>query len=206
MFPGMHAERDPGEPTAPRDALLAVDVQNDFLPGGRLAVPDGTAVVAPLNAWLAAFAARGCTTVASRDWHPPDHCSFQARGGPWPSHCVAGSDGAAFAAALHLPEHCLVVSKGTDAGAEAYSAFAGTGLAARLAAAGVRRLWIGGLATDYCVLETVRDAFGQGLQVIVLTDAVRGVDVAAGDSARALAEMRSAGATLRAGRPPERGS
>ena len=200
----MDAERDGGEPSAPRDALVVVDVQRDFLPGGPLAVPDGTAVIGPLNAWLATFAARGCTAVASRDWHPPDHCSFEGRGGPWPAHCVAGSDGAAFATGLRLPADSLVVSKGTEAGTEAYSAFSGTELAPRLAAAGVRRLWIGGLATDYCVLATVRDALAQGFEVIVLTDAVRGVDVVAGASARALDAMRSAGATLRAGGPPER--
>jgi nicotinamidase/pyrazinamidase len=190
-------------PSAPEDALIAVDVQNDFLPGGRLAVPDGDAVVAPLNDWLGSFAARRCLTVASRDWHPPDHCSFATRGGPWPVHCVAGTAGAAFAAALQLPARCLIIDKGTRPGAEAYSAFSGTALAARLTAAGVRRLWVGGLATDYCVAATARDALRLGFDVVVLTDAVRGVDAAPGDSARALAALAAEGATLRAGRPPE---
>jgi nicotinamidase/pyrazinamidase len=190
-------------PGPPDDALIAVDVQNDFVPGGRLAVPDGGAVIAPLNAWLGAFASAGCMTLASRDWHPPDHCSFVARGGPWPAHCVAGSDGAAFATGLALPARCRVVDKGTRADEEAYSAFSGTGLAATLAAAGVRRLWVGGLATDYCVAATVHDALEHGFEVVVLIDAVRGVDVAHGDSARALAAMRAAGATLFAGSPPE---
>ncbi|MBS0393790.1 MAG: isochorismatase family protein [Proteobacteria bacterium] len=191
----------PGGPSAPADALIAVDVQNDFLPGGSLAVPGGGEVLAPLNAWLAAFAARGCATLASRDWHPPDHCSFRARGGPWPAHCVAGTDGAAFAPGLVLPHGCEVVDKGTHAGAEAYSAFDGTGLAQRLRARGVRRLWIGGLATDYCVLATARGALAAGLAVVVLTDAVRAVEVAPGDGARALAALAAEGATLRAGRP-----
>jgi nicotinamidase/pyrazinamidase len=194
------------EPGAPGDALIVVDVQNDFLPGGRLAVPDGAAVVAPLNAWLRRFATAGCTTVASRDWHPPDHCSFATRGGPWPVHCVAGTDGAALAAGLELPDRCLIVDKGTRPAEEAYSAFSGTALAARLAAAGVRRLWVGGLATDYCVAATVRDALKHGLEVVVLTDAVRGVDLEPGDSARTLAELRAEGATLRAGGPREQTS
>jgi nicotinamidase/pyrazinamidase len=186
------------------DALIAVDVQNDFLPGGSLAVPDGDAVIAPLNAWLDAFAAQGCLTVASRDWHPPDHCSFTARGGPWPVHCVAGSRGAGFAPGLRLPPRTLVLDKAVSKEAEAYSAFTGTALAARLAAAGVRRLWIGGLATDYCVHATARDALGAGLEVVVLTDAVRGVDLRPGDAARALASLATEGATLLAGGPAER--
>ncbi len=190
-------------PRPPGDALIAVDVQRDFLPGGRLAVPGGDAVIAPLNAWLEAFAAAGCVTVASRDWHPPDHCSFASRGGPWPEHCVAGTAGAAFAAGLRLPGTCIVVDKGARADTEAYSAFADATLAPRLAAAGVRRLWVGGLATDYCVAATVRDALGHGFEVVVLTDAVRGVEVAPGDSARALAAMRAGGARLLGGGPAE---
>jgi len=199
----MNATPDAHAPHAPADALLVVDVQNDFLPGGRLAVPAGDAVVAPLNAWLRTFAARGCVTAASRDWHPADHCSFASRGGPWPVHCVAGSTGAAFAPGLELPPRCLIIDKGTSPGTEAYSAFSGTALAGRLAASGVRRLWVGGLATDYCVAATARDALQHGLAVVVLTDAVRAVDVAPGDGARALAALAAAGATLRGGGPPE---
>jgi nicotinamidase/pyrazinamidase len=199
----MNATPGPGRPCAPVDALLAVDVQNDFLPGGALGVRDGDAVLAPLNAWLRAFAAQGCLTAASRDWHPQGHCSFTSRGGPWPVHCVAGSAGAAFAPGLALPGDCLVVDKGTRADAEAYSAFSGTPLARQLAARGVRRLWIGGLATDYCVAATARDALALGLEVVVLTDAVRAVDVAPGDGARALAALATEGATLRAGGPQE---
>jgi nicotinamidase-related amidase len=199
----MNATLDAHEPRAPADALIAVDVQNDFLPGGRLAVPAGDAVIAPLNAWLRAFAARNCMTAASRDWHPADHCSFASRGGPWPAHCVANTAGAAFAPGLELPQRCLIIDKGTTAGEEAYSAFSGTALADRLAAAGVRRLWVGGLATDYCVAATARDALRHGLAVVVLTDAVRAVDVAPGDGARALAALAAEGATLRGGGPPE---
>jgi len=199
----MSAPPAPDLPHAPEDALLVVDVQNDFLPGGRLGVPDGDAVVAPLNAWLRAFAARGCVTAASRDWHPPRHCSFASQGGPWPEHCVAGTPGAAFAAGLALPGGCRVIDKGTRAEREAYSAFEGTSLATDLAATGVRRLWIGGLATDYCVAATARDALALGLEVVLLTGAVRAVDVAPGDGTRALAALAAGGATLRAAGPPE---
>ena len=199
----MNTTPAPGSPHAPEDALIAVDVQNDFLPGGRLGVSGGDAVVAPLNAWLHAFAARGCLTAASRDWHPPQHCSFASQGGPWPAHGVAGTGGAAFAAGLELPRGCRVVDKGTRADREAYSAFSGTALATDLAAAGVRRLWIGGLATDYCVAATARDALALGLEVVVLTDAVRAVDVAPGDGGRALAALAAEGVTLRAAGPPE---
>jgi len=199
----MNRAADALQPRAPADALIAVDVQNDFLPGGALAVPGGEAVVQPLNAWLADFAGHGCATFASRDWHPADHCSFAARGGPWPVHCVAGTRGAAFAAGLRLPAGCVVVDKGTHADREAYSAFAGTALAAELAAVGARRLWIGGLATDYCVAATARDALALGLAVVVLIDAVRAVEVTAGDGARALAALAADGATLRAGGPRE---
>lgn len=178
------------------DALIIVDVQNDFLPGGRLAVPAGDEVVAPLNACIGRFAAAGLTVVASRDWHPAGHCSFVARGGPWPPHCVAGTPGAAFAPGLALPGEAWIVSKAMTEVADAYSAFAGTELDARLRAAGVGRLVVGGLATDYCVLNTVLDALGLGYRVAVLEDAIRAVNVAPGDGEAALARMRSAGARV----------
>ncbi len=176
------------------DALVVVDVQVDFLPGGSLAVPHGDEVVPVLNRWLAAAAARGLPVFATRDWHPPDHCSFRAQGGPWPPHCVAGSAGAAFAPGLRLPPGATVVSKATGPDRDAYSGFEGTDLDARLRAAGARRLLVGGLATDYCVLATVRDARRLGLEVLLLADAVRAVEVRPGDGARALEEMRRAGA------------
>lgn len=179
-----------------QDALVVVDVQNDFLPGGALGVPHGDEVIAPLNAVLRAFAAAGRPIFATRDWHPANHCSFQARGGPWPPHCVAGTPGAAFAAALELPAAAVVVSKADTPERDAYSGFAGTDLGERLSALGVRRIVIGGLATDYCVLNTALDASAAGFQVVVLEDAVRAVDVAPGDGARALERMREAGAAL----------
>lgn len=178
----------------PGDALLIVDLQNDFLPGGSLAVADGDRVVAPIQGWVARFAAAGAPIFATRDWHPEDHCSFRAAGGPWPPHCVAGTNGAAFAPGLALPAGAVVVAKATRRDADAYSGFAGTDLDRRLREAGARRLFVGGLATDYCVLNTVLDALRLGYAVVVLTACVRAVEVAAGDGERALAAMRAAGA------------
>ncbi|MBM5810700.1 MAG: isochorismatase family protein [Gammaproteobacteria bacterium] len=183
---------------APGDALLIVDVQQDFLPGGALAVAGGDAVVAPLNRCAAVFASHGLPVLATRDWHPPDHCSFAARGGPWPPHCVAGTPGAAFAAGLRLPAGAEIISKATGPDADAYSGFQGTELAARLRVHDVRRVLIGGLATDYCVRATALDALAAGFGVVVLADAVRAVDVQAGDGARALAELAARGAVIHA--------
>lgn len=180
----------------PGDALLVVDVQNDFLPGGSLAVPEGDAVVAPLNRAIAAFQEASLPIFASRDHHPPDHCSFRPRGGPWPVHCVAETRGAAFADALHLPAETLVVSKATTADLDAYSAFETTDLRERLRSAGVNRLFVGGLATDYCVKETVLDGLAAGFDVVVLMDAVRAVEIEPGDGDRAIEQMRAAGAVI----------
>ena len=178
----------------PGDALIVVDVQKDFLPGGALAVPEGDAVIAPLNIWIARFQATGLPVIATRDWHPPKHCSFREQGGPWPAHCVADTPGAAFADDLQLPEDAWIVSKATEASREAYSGFQGTDLAERLKAAGVRRLFVGGLATDYCVRNTVKDALANGFAVLLLIDAIRAVNVNPGDGDRAIAEMTAAGA------------
>lgn len=176
------------------DALLIVDVQTDFLPGGSLAVPQGDEVVAVLNGYLAAFRQAGLPVVATRDWHPSAHCSFQPQGGPWPAHCVAGSPGAGFAPQLQLPSDVVILSKATDPQRDAYSGFDGTALHDWLRQAGVKRLFVGGLATDYCVLSTVRDALRYGYQVVLLRDAIRAVDVHAGDGERAIAEMLQQGA------------
>lgn len=175
------------------DALLIVDVQNDFLPGGALAVPEGDRVIAPLNRAIELFQARGLPIFATRDWHPQNHCSFRDQGGPWPPHCIAGTAGAEFAADLKLPAFTAIVSKATTPEKDAYSGFEGTPLATQLAMYGVRRLFVGGLATDYCVLNTVKDAVSQGFEVVLLVDAVRAVDVHPGDGERALAGMRALG-------------
>lgn len=178
----------------PGDALLLVDVQRDFLPGGALGVPDGDAVIAPLNDYLARARRTGAAVVASRDWHPADHCSFHAQGGPWPSHCIAGTPGAELAPELRLPLQTRVVDKATRSDRDAYSAFQDTGLAQALKSRGIRRLAVGGLATDYCVLRTVLDALSAGFQVVVLEDAIRAVDVNPGDGEKAKEQMRRAGA------------
>lgn len=180
----------------PGDALLVVDLQNDFLPGGALGIAGGGATLPVANRLIATFAAGGLPVFLSRDWHPPDHCSFRDRGGPWPSHCVAGSPGAAFAAQLDVPADAGIVSKATDRDREAYSALDGTGLQSQLQQRAVTRLWLCGLATDYCVRATVLDARRAGLDVMVVEDGVCAVDARPGDGERALAEMQGAGATL----------
>lgn len=176
------------------DALLVIDVQNDFLPGGSLAVPQSDAVVPALNRCLALFVKKKLPVYASRDWHPADHCSFRLQGGPWPPHCVAGTRGAAFPANLALPPDAVIISKADTRERDAYSAFGGTDLDRRLKAAGVKRLFAGGLATDYCVLNTVKDVLALGYEVVLLTDALRAVDVTPGDGEHALAEMGRLGA------------
>ena len=178
------------------DALLIVDVQNDFLPGGSLAVPRGDAVIPPLNRAIERFRHAGLPVYATRDWHPADHCSFREQGGPWPAHCVAGTPGAEITDRLELPSDAQIIDKATTADRDAYSGFEGTDLAERLRDAGVRRLFVGGLATDYCVLNTVRDALAAGFEVLLLGDAVRAVDVNPGDGERALAEMQALGAKV----------
>lgn len=184
-----------------RTALMIVDVQNDFCPGGALAVPGGDAVVAPLNRAIKQFLTAGLPIIASRDWHPSTTSHFLPHGGPWPVHCVQHSDGAAFHPNLRLPASTLLLSKGMDAGSDGYSAFegvddAGTTLVHILKNLHVTRLCVGGLATDYCVKATVLDGLRQGLAVVVLRDAVAAVDIQPEDGSKALAEMKQAGAEI----------
>ena len=159
------------------DVLLIVDVQNDFLPGGSLAVPRGDEIIPVLNRYIEAFNAAGRPVFATRDWHPADHCSFKTQGGSWPSHCVSGTHGAAFVPALALPASAVIISKATERDRDAYSGFDGTELEAKLRQIGALRLFVGGLATDYCVVDTVRDARRLGFEVMLLTNAIRAVDV-----------------------------
>lgn len=176
------------------DALVAIDVQNDFYSGGSLEVPGGDEIVPVMNQYIDLFLTKGLPVFATRDWHPENHISFKEQGGPWPVHCVAGSKGAQFHPELHLPDSTVVISTATKAEREAYSGFEETGLNDRLKAAGIRRLLIGGLATDYCVLFTVKDALKNGYEVILLQDAVRAVEVQPGDGDKAIEEMTSLGA------------
>ncbi len=178
------------------DALLIIDVQRDFLSGGSLAVANGEQVIVPLKRCIGIFKRLGLPVFATRDWHPPDHCSFREQGGTWPMHCVAGTAGARFAPELELDASVELVSKGTLAHAEAYSGFGGTDLQRRLRERHVRRVFVGGLATDYCVLQTVLDARRCGLDVVVLEDAIAAVNVRADDSQRAIDLMRQQGAAF----------
>ena len=175
-------------------ALIVVDVQNDFCPGGALAVKDGDKIIPALNTLVEAFTASKLPVCFTRDWHPPDHCSFRENGGPWPSHCVRNSKGAEFHPDLRVPKNALVVSKATEPDKEAYSGFQGTDLSSTLKRMGVTELFVGGLATDYCVKNTVGDALEEGFLVNVLTDCVRGVNLKRTDSANALKWMKVRGA------------
>lgn len=176
------------------DGLLVVDVQYDFLEEGALAVPGSNRVLPVIKKYLHLFAAKSLLVVASRDWHPESHCSFAENGGPWPVHCVAGTSGAAFHKDLVYPENHLVVSKATDPTRDAYSAFDGTELGEILSDKGIKRLFICGLATDYCVLYSVKDAINNGFKVVVLNDGIAAVNVNEGDGDRAVEEMEKLGA------------
>jgi nicotinamidase/pyrazinamidase len=176
------------------DALIIVDVQNDFLPGGSLAVADGDKVVPVLNSYIDLFVRAGQPIYATRDWHPANHCSFAPYGGIWPPHCIGNSKGAEFAPALALPAGTVIVSKATTPEMDAYSGFESTDLDAQLRAQHIERVFVGGLATDYCVLNTVKDALAQGFEVVLLLDAIRAVDVRPGDGETAIDQMIERGA------------
>jgi nicotinamidase/pyrazinamidase len=176
------------------DALIVVDVQNDFLPGGALAVPQGDKVILSLNQYIALFLSQRLPIYASRDWHPANHCSFKAQGGPWPNHCVVGTPGAAFSFQLRLPPYTQIISKAITPEQDAYSAFLGTPLQQQLLSQGVKRLFIGGLATDYCVKSTITDALAAGFEVFILTDAIAGISTE--DSQQAIRQLLQKGAQL----------
>ena len=180
-------------------ALLIVDVQNDFCPGGALAVAEGDRVALVINLYIERFAVTGAPIYASRDWHPAQTSHFKACGGIWPVHCVQNTHGAEFHPALQLGAAVTIVSKGTATDVDSYSGFDavdenGTRLAALLRAGGIEKIYVGGLATDYCVKQTVLDGLKLGFDVVVLRDAIRGVDLSPGDSTRSLQEMQRAGA------------
>jgi len=182
------------DPLGLGDALVVVDVQNDFLPGGALAVPRGDEVVPVLNRYLAVAASHDVVIVATKDWHPPHHYSFVERGGPWPPHCIIDSYGAQLSDALRLPPSAMVITKGSHPDIDAYSGFDGTDLERRLRGRGVRRVFVGGLATDYCVKNTVIDALIRHFAVGLLVDAIRAVNAEPTDGTEAVAEMMRRGA------------
>ena len=177
-----------------QDALILVDLQNDFLPDGRLPVPSGDEVIPVANAYIEFFHHHGQPVFATRDWHPQDHCSFNTAGGPWPRHCMADTEGAGFAPGLKLTAEDCVISKGIAKDRDAYSGFEGTDLHINLQDLGIERLLIGGLALDVCVLNTVNDALDLGYRVFLLTDASRAVNVHRGDGDSAIESMLSRGA------------
>jgi nicotinamidase/pyrazinamidase len=178
-----------------KQALIVVDVQNDFCPGGTLAVPHGDEVVAPLNELIDEFLERGDPVYKSRDWHPPTTKHFQAYGGTWPVHCVQNTEGAEFHPAMRDDPRIKVISKGLG-DTDCYSAFDETDLGSELNKEGVEELVVGGLATDYCVKNTVLDALKRGYKVKAVEDAMRPVELQPGDGERAIEEMRAAGAEI----------
>lgn len=184
----------PGPRLCKGDALLLIDVQNDFLPGGSLEVPSGDEIIPVLNRYIEVFSKASLPVYASRDWHPPDHSSFRAQGGIWPPHCIAGSRGAEFSPKLTLPANAVIISKATNPNSDAYSDFDEPDLEQSLRQNGISRLFIGGLATDYCVLYTVRDALSHGYEVHLLLDGIRAINLKPGDGQRAIEEMTARGA------------
>ena len=179
----------------PKQALIVVDVQNDFCPGGTLAVPQGEEVIEPLNRQIDHFLERGAPVYKSRDWHIPKTKHFAAYGGSWPEHCIQNTKGAEFHPALRDDPRITVISKG-EGDTDGYSAFDHTDLASRLHQQGVEEVVVGGLATDYCVKHTVLDALKHGFKVKALEDAMRAVELQPGDGDRAIDEMRAAGAEI----------
>jgi len=176
------------------DALLITDMQKDFLPGGTLPVEGGDEIIPVLNAYERRFEDAKARIFASRDWHPINHVSFKTQGGPWPPHCVQGTEGAKFSPDLKLPAGVVVISKATNPEHESYSVFDGTSFAHELQMCETKRLFVGGLATDYCVLNTVLDASKLGIATVVLADATLGINVEPGDVNKAMAAMLKAGA------------
>ncbi|MFN2529114.1 MAG: isochorismatase family protein [Candidatus Baltobacteraceae bacterium] len=176
----------------PTDALVIVDPQNDFLPGGSLAVAGGNRIFEPINRLMPLFD----HVLATRDWHPKDHAYFECNGGIWPFHCLADSQGAEFSPLLDATHIDFVMSKGTDPHTDGYSAFAGTDFAEHLRTRGVKRLFVSGLATDYCVKMTAIEAKHHGFEAFVLTDAIAAVNIKPNDEAKALTDMQGHGVIL----------
>ena len=177
------------------DALLIADIQRDFLPGGALEIRGSGEILPILSTYILRFHTRRLPIFLTRDWHPPNHCSFRDQGGPWPVHCVAGTPGSLPPAGFETPASAVIIYKAIDPDREAYSAFYRTALDRHLRALGVRRLFIGGLATDYCVVHTATDALSLGYAVCLLLDGIKGVNVQPNDGLRAEQDMLRLGAT-----------
>lgn len=173
------------------DALLIIDVQKDFCPGGALAIENGDAIIPVLNNWISNAVNTGVAVYASRDWHPKGHVSFSEQGGPWPPHCIQDSDGARFHPTLELADSVIKVTKGVRFDQDQNSAFDQTGLAVELHKKGIKRLWVGGLAEDVCVLATALDGRKEGFDVMLIKDATLPVTPEGGE--KALKEMSGAG-------------
>jgi len=176
------------------DALIIVDVQIDFCPGGALPVPDGDRIVPAVNEYIEMFRIVGQPVFATRDWHPGNHISFKENGGIWPRHCVQNTEGAKFHPDLKLPPDAFIISKGERPELEAYSGFQGTLLDSLLKERGIKRVFICGLATDYCVKNTAIGALNLGYTTFILSDAIKGVDVNKGDSEKSIETMMRKGA------------
>jgi nicotinamidase/pyrazinamidase len=176
------------------DALLITDIQNDFLPGGELPIAGGDEIIPVLNGYARIFKDAKAHVFASKDWHPSNHCSFKQQGGSWPPHCVQDTKGAEFSPKLRLPKDAVVVFKATDPMRESYSVFDGTDFLNELKERNIQRLFVGGLATDYCVLNTVLDARKHGFETVVFMDAIRGINVKPGDVDQAVESMLKSGA------------
>ncbi len=177
-----------------KQALIVVDIQRDFCPGGALPVADGDKIIPAVNELIRAFEREGLPVFLTRDWHPKNHISFKAYGGVWPPHCVRNTPGASFHPLLAVPSTAEVIDKGTLRTDDTYSNFQGTDLAQRLHSLQVKRIYVVGLATDYCVMNTVVDGVARGFETYVITDCVRGVNVKPTDSATAMRTMVSRGA------------
>jgi nicotinamidase/pyrazinamidase len=173
-----------------KEALIVVDMQRDFMPGGALPVPKGDKIIPIINDCIRKFRERGALIVATRDWHPKNHISFRDRGGPWPAHCVQNTPGAEFV--VELPEDAVIISKATEPDEEAYSGFEGTDLDRILKEKGVKRVYICGVATEYCVKATALDALKLGYETYILLDAIKGINPE--DEKKAIEELQKAGA------------
>lgn len=178
------------------DALLIIDLQNDFLPGGALGIPSADKILEPINDYTQFFEHAQASVILTRDWHPAYHCSFSAQGGPWPDHCVENTYGAQISSAYKWPTQAWLVSKAMQQDKDAYSAFDETELAIQLRHCGIKRLFVCGLATDYCVLHSMLDALEENFECYLLGDAIDAVNLHHGDAQKAIEQMQTNGATL----------